>query len=216
MAEPIPPSEFAPRWLRWAQRVGAIAQNGLTYTEGPFDRERYTELQRLAAEMLAALDADGAAPERVLEQLAREDGYMTPKVDVRGAVFRGDELLLVKEREDGRWTLPGGWADVGESAAEAVVKEIREESGYETRAVKLLAAWDRERHPHPPLAWYSYKMVFHCELVGGAPAESIETSDVGFFREDEIPPLSLTRILPQQIARIFAHRRHPEWATEFD
>jgi ADP-ribose pyrophosphatase YjhB (NUDIX family) len=202
-------------WLAWARRVEAIAQNGLTYTEGPFDRQRYEELQEIAAGMLAALDG-GAPPERVLELLRAQDGYQTPKVDVRGAVFQDGKILLVREREDGRWTLPGGWADVGESPAEAVVKEIREESGYETRAVKLLAVWDRDRHGHPPLAWYTYKLVIRCELTGGAPVHSIETEGAEFFAEDGIPPLSLTRVVPSQIARLFAHLRDPGLPTDFD
>ncbi len=201
-------------WLEWTRRIQAIAQNGLTYTEGTFDRERYLELQKIAAEMMAALS--GAEPKQILKLMRREQGYLTPKVDVRGAVFHEGKLLLVKEREDGGWTLPGGWADVGDSPSEAVVKEIREESGYETRAVKLLAVWDRDRHGHPPLAWYVYKLAIRCELVGGEPRESLETVGVGFFGEHEIPGLSLTRVVPSQITRLFEHLRHPDLPTDFD
>lgn len=202
------------RWLAWAQRIQAIAQNGLTYTKGPFDRERYHELREIVAEMMGAYTE--SEPERILDLFAREEGYATPKVDVRGVVFRGNALLLVREREDGGWTLPGGWADTGCSPAEAVVKEIREESGYLTRATKLLAVYDRDRHGHPPLPWYVYKLLFRCELVGGEPAESIETAGAEFFREDAIPPLSLGRVTSAQITRLFEHLRHPEWPTEFD
>jgi ADP-ribose pyrophosphatase YjhB (NUDIX family) len=208
-------SDQAPmNWLEWTRRIQAIAQAGLTYTEGPFDRERYHALQRIAAEMLA--EHTGMDPVRSLGLFAGESGYPTPKVDVRGVVFRDDRLLLVREREDGLWTLPGGWADVGESPREAVEKEIREETGYHTRAVKLLAVWDRDRHGAPPLPWYVYKLAIRCELVGGEAADSIETEAAGFFAEDEIPPLSRGRIMPGQIARIFEHHRHPEWPTEFD
>jgi ADP-ribose pyrophosphatase YjhB (NUDIX family) len=203
-----------PQWLAWARRIQAIAQNGLTYTEGPFDRERYQELRAIAAAMMAAGSA--TEPERILNLFAQEEGYATPKVDVRGVVFRGDALLLVKERADGLWTLPGGWADVGQSPGEAVVKEIREESGYLTRAVKLLAVDDRDRHGHPPLAWYVYKLFIQCELLGGEPMESIETTGAEFFREDEIPALSVDRVVPSQITRIFRHHRDPGLATEFD
>lgn len=202
------------RWLHWTRRLQAIAQNGLTYTEGVFDRERYEELRAIAAEMIAA--GAGAEPERVEGWIAAEEGYATPKVDVRGVVFRDAKLLLVREKSDGLWTLPGGWADVGESPSEAVVKEIREESGYQARAVKLIAVYDRDRHGHPPLTWYVYKMFIHCELLGGEARHSIETDGVDFFAEDEIPPLSLGRVTPAQIRRMFEHLRQPDWPTEFD
>jgi ADP-ribose pyrophosphatase YjhB (NUDIX family) len=201
-------------WLDWIRRIQAIAQTGLTYTEGPFDRERYHALRAIAAEMLAA--QTGMDPLRALGLFAQETGYPTPKVDVRGVVFRDDALLLVRERADGLWTLPGGWADIGDSPGEAVVREIREETGYHTRAVKLLAVWDRDRHGSPPLPWYVYKLVIRCELSGGAAADSLETEAADFFREDAIPPLSLGRVTPAQITRIFEHYRHPEWPTEFD
>jgi ADP-ribose pyrophosphatase YjhB (NUDIX family) len=201
-------------WLEWIRSLQTIAQAGLTYTEGAYDRERYHALQQIAAEMLEAHSRLGAG--EALPLLQVEEGYATPKVDVRGAVFRDGKLLLVRERGDGLWTLPGGWADVGDSPGEAVVREIREESGYETRATKLLAVWDRDRHGHPPLVWYVYKLVILCDLVGGDAADSLETEGADFFAEDEIPPLSLGRITPAQIARVFEHHRHPEWPTEFD
>jgi len=152
----------------------------------------------------------------VVGLFATESGYATPKVDVRGVVFRDDAILLVQERRDGQWTLPGGWADVNDSPAEATEREIWEESGYRARAVKLLACWDRNKHGHPPYGYHIYKLFFQCELLGGEPTESTETADVGWFREDEIPPLSLPRVTPAQIARFFEHYRHPEWPTDFD
>jgi ADP-ribose pyrophosphatase YjhB (NUDIX family) len=115
-----------------------------------------------------------------------------------------------------RWTLPGGWADVGESPTEGVVREVREESGYEVRAVKLLALHDRGRHPHPPHTYAIYKLFFLCELLGGVPTASIETAGVGFFPEDDLPELSVGRVLPEQIRRFFEHLRHPHWPTDFD
>jgi ADP-ribose pyrophosphatase YjhB (NUDIX family) len=140
-------------------------------------------------------------------------------VDVRGVVFRADgKLLLVKERSDMRWTLPGGWCDVGETPAENVVKELFEESGFVTRALKLLAVYDNHRHPHEPRnPFQTYKLIFRCEIVGGVATAGVETAVVDFFAEDEIPPdLSRGRVTDQQIARVFAHYRHPEWPTEFD
>ena len=116
----------------------------------------------------------------VTELFAQQVGHATPKVDVRGAVFRDERLLLVRETTDGRWSLPGGWADVGESPAEAVVREIREESGFETQVCKLVALYDRNKHGHPPMLFHAYKAFFLCDLVGGRAATSHETSAVAF------------------------------------
>ena len=203
-----------PRWLDWATRLQAIAQTGLTFARDPYDVERYQELREIAAEMLAA--GTNAEIGYIRDLFAEQAGYATPKVDVRGAVFRDDAILLVRERSDGCWTLPGGWADVGDSPSTAVEREIAEESGYIARAVKLLAFYDRNRHGHPPYPFHAYKVFFLCELIGGAAQPSGETSEVGFFREDVLPELSLTRTVPAQIARLFEHYRHPEWPADFD
>ena len=203
-----------PIWLAWARRLQGIAQNGLTFAKDPFDRERYEQIRAIAAEIMA--QHSGSTVERVLEVFWEGSGYATPKLDVRGVVFRGEELLLVKERADRLWTLPGGWIDVGEAPSQAVVREVLEESGYRTRATKLLAVYDKLRHPHPPGLHHAYKLFIFCELLGGDAAVSAETEDVGFFGEDSIPPLSLSRVTPSQIQRMFEHRRHPGWPTEFD
>ncbi len=125
-----------PKWLEWAQKIQATAQNGLTYTENAFDIERYQYLQKLAAEIIT--NYTNVEQSYILDLFTQETGYATPKVDVRGAVFQENKILLVKERSDGCWTLPGGWADISESPSESVVKEILEESGYHTRATKLI------------------------------------------------------------------------------
>ncbi|NPV09710.1 MAG: NUDIX hydrolase [Anaerolineae bacterium] len=203
-----------PIWLEWAKRLQAIAQDALAYCANPFDRERFEQVRQIAVEIVSRY-AD-APEERVRELFAGEEGYATPKVDLRGVVFQDERILLVRERRDMRWTLPGGWADVGDSPSEGVEREVREESGYEVRAVKLLALYDRNKHPHPPHPQHIYKLFFLCQLLGGEPRESIETAGVGFFAEDELPELSLTRVLPEQIHRFFEHLRHPEWPTEFD
>lgn len=206
-----------PPWLTWAQRLAALSQTGLAYTKDPYDADRFRQIRRIAAEMLAA--GSGEPLEVVHGLLSGEEGYATPKVDVRGVVFKDDALLLVRERADGgRWTLPGGWADVLESPAECAVKEVREESGYETRAVKLLAVYDRSRHPHVPVYRnHLYKIFIQCELTGGAPADSVETSGAAFFREHELPgDLSISRVTPAQLHRFFEHLRHPELPADFD
>jgi len=201
-------------WLAWARRLQAIAQTGLAYEPHQYDRERYEQVREIAAQMMAEGSAGPIAPIRDL--FAAQAGYATPKLDLRGVVFKDGRILLVLEREDGGWTLPGGWADVGESPADGTVREVREESGYETRAVKLLAVYDRNRHGHPPIPFHAYKLFFRCELIGGAPAASNETAGVDWFAEDRLPPLSTSRVTASQIRRFFEHYRNPDWPAEFD
>jgi ADP-ribose pyrophosphatase YjhB (NUDIX family) len=200
--------------LEWARKVQAIAQNGLAFSRDPFDRHRYQELERLTAAMLSTeLDVPLATVHGFWEG---EHGYATPKVDVRGGVFRGAEVLLVRERSDGRWTLPGGWVDVNDAPAAAVAREIREESGYEARAVKLAALVDKNRHPHPPGVHHIYKLFFVCELVGGSPATSTETDAVEFFPVDALPDLSTGRVIAPQIGRLYRHHLDRSLPTDFD
>jgi len=203
-----------PTWLDWAQRLAAIAQSGITYSTNQYDIERYEALRDIAAEIMAAGSDSAVSPIRDL--LAGQTGYATPKVDLRAAVFRENRILLVQERSDGRWSLPGGWADVGESPADAVAREVREESGYEARAVKLLAVYDRNRHGHPPFPFHAYKLFFRCELIGGEPALSYEITAVDWFAEDRLPALSTIRVTAAQIHRSFEHYRNPHWPTDFD
>jgi len=204
-----------PHWLDWAQRLQALAQTGLTYCRDPFDTGRYEAIREIAAEIMAS-GAGLKDSSAVLDLFKGDVGYATPQVDVRAAVFEHERLLLVREREDGCWTLPGGWADIGSSPSLNAVREVREESGYESEVVKLAAVYDRDRHGHPPIPWYTYKFFFICRLTGGAPAQSNETDAVDFFDEDNMPQLSLTRVTPAQIRHMFDHLRHPEWPTSFD
>lgn len=199
--------------IEWARRIAALARTGLHYSSNHYDADRYKQLLNIACEMLAAASGeDEATIKRLLEA---DEGYVTPKVDVRGAVFRDGKVLLVREAADGLWSLPGGWADVGDAPSAAVEREIREESGYEARAVKLLAVEDRKRR-HPPSLHEVYKLAFLCELIGGAARPSEETSAVGWFAEDDLPPLSTARVTAGQIKRWFAHHRRPDLPTEFD
>lgn len=204
-----------PQWLEWARALQSLAQNGLTYSKNPFDIERFEQVRSIAAEILAA---HSELDSTILKELfTQESGYATPKVDVRGAVFRDNRVLLVQELLDqGRWTLPGGWADPTDSPSEAVVREIQEESGYEARAIKLAAVYDRNRRGHPVYYWSIYKMFFLCEITGGAPAKSIETGEVGFFTEDDLPELSIGRVTPEEIHMLFNHYRNRDLPTEFD
>jgi len=199
--------------MDWLKQIAALAKTGLYFVKDPYDKERYETLIELSAKLLASHTDDDA--ETLHSLLMGDDGYITPKVDVRGAVIRDDKILLVKEVSDGLWTLPGGWADVGDSPAQAVEREIREESGYEAKATKLMAVEDRKlRHPH--YVFDVYKMFFLCDLTGGEATTSIETTDVAWFAEDDLPPLSLGRVTAEQIKRWFVHYRQPDLPTSFD
>ncbi len=206
-----------PDWLTWTRELQAIAQTGLAFVRNPYDRERYETLRSLASRMMAAHTATPA--ERIEALFENETGYATPKVDVRGAVFdHRNRLLLVRELADGgRWTLPGGWADVNLTATENVVKEVREESGFDVRVRKLAAVWDRTRQGHSVSVFSCCKLFYVCDVVGGAAATGSETSEVGWFSEGELPDdLSLGRVLPHQLRRMFEHARNPLLPTEFD
>jgi ADP-ribose pyrophosphatase YjhB (NUDIX family) len=203
-----------PQWLLWSRRLQAIAQDGLTYTRDGYDLGRYEQLRELAAEMLAAHSTGTLQEARDL--LALESGPATPKVDVRAAVFREGRILLVKEPGDAGWSLPGGWADVGESPSEAAARETLEESGYKVRPVRLLAAYDRDRHGHPPILFHVYKLVYLCEILDEAPSSDIDTDGVRFFGEQELPELSVTRVTRAQIIRFFEQYRDPDRPADFD
>lgn len=198
-------------------KLAALAQDGLVYAADDYNRDRYQQLARLAADLLAAVSGRPAG-ELALE-LGRDSGYATPKIDVRGVVFDDQErVLLMQERTDGRWSLPGGWADPGDSPSAAVTREVLEETGYRTSVVKLIACWDRElQHNPPPLPVHVYKLFFMCRRDGAAqPPAALETLDVGWFGVDALPPLSLGRVNPRQIGRALAHHRDPLLPTEFD
>jgi ADP-ribose pyrophosphatase YjhB (NUDIX family) len=204
-----------PPWLSIAREVRALAQTGLAFTADGFDQQRYRRLQELAAQLLA--QGSSVEQEAILHLLRQEKGYATPKVDVRGAAFVADRILMVREISDGKWTLPGGWADVNQSAGECVVREIAEESGFTARAVKLAAVYDYQRSNHPLRHIDSiYKMFFICEITGGEACASDETSEVAFFTRGALPPLSTGRATAAQIDRMFQHREHMALATDFD
>ncbi len=207
-----------PSWLLWARELQAIAQTGLEFAKDPYDRERYIAVRAVAARIMAqSANADAAWVEKLF---AGQTGYATPKVDVRGAVFREDgRILMVREVADsGRWSLPGGWSEVNQSPSEAIVREVLEESGFTVSVRKLAAVYDRARHPHlPPRPFHVYKLFFVCDIVGGAAQTSSETSEVAFFAAEEIPSdLSIGRVLPYQITRMFEHARSNALATDFD
>lgn len=204
-----------PSWLKVGRELEAIAQTGLTFSKDAYDLQRFERIRELAAALMAQGAMDDA--QRIVGLFQQEWGYPTPKVDVRGAVIVEGRILMVREASDGRWALPGGWAEVNQSAAECVVREIAEETGYETRAIKLAAVWDRDRQGHhPPNPASIYKLFFICEFLGGEARKSIETTEIGFFSPDALPQLSTGRILAAQIHRMFEHLNDPSLPADFD
>jgi ADP-ribose pyrophosphatase YjhB (NUDIX family) len=189
-----PPS----KWIEWSRELRTIALTGLASTRGPFDRERYEQLLELTTEI--STNHSNVEHPTISLTFDATIGSETPKVDVRGVVFQGRRLLLVRERHDGLWSLPGGWADVNDSPSEAVEKEILEESGYIAKATRLLAILDQAKHPHrSPYPFRTYKFFIMCSLGGGTPQTGLEVSEVGFFGQNKIPPLSTFRVTREQI-----------------
>jgi ADP-ribose pyrophosphatase YjhB (NUDIX family) len=205
-------------WLTWARELQAIAQTGLAFTENVFDRLRYQAVRKLAARIMA--EHSDSDHHRIEALFTEQTGCATPKIDVRGAVFRNDgSILMVREIADGgRWTLPGGWADVNESPSVNVTREVREESGFEVTVRKLAAVYDRDKHGHmPPFPFHIYKLFFICDLIGGVGRPSVETGEIDFFTIESLPTdLSTGRVLRQQIVRMFEHARSPEMPADFD
>lgn len=199
------------RLVGLGQQIQALAQTGLTFTKDAYDIERYTQLRDIAAQLMASQIAPDSQAWLTLFQ--QQSGYATPKVDVRGIVLREGKILLARERDDKLWSLPGGWADVGDRPSQAISREIREETGLAVKVDRLLGVWDRNLHGHPPYPFHVYKMIFLCEECGGELGEQHDSLEVGFFDPRHLPPLSLTRIMPVEIQTCLtiAARRGPAY-----
>ena len=203
-----------PSWLIIGRELRAIAQIGLTFCRDPFDRQRFERIRELAASLIA--EGSGRSARHCSSTFAGETGYATPKVDVRAAAFSDGRVLLVREISDGAWTLPGGWADVNQSAAECVVARSRRGIRLPGPRVKLAAVYDYRKRNRPHHLDSIYKMFFICELIGGSARASIETSEASFFARDALPPLSVGRTTAAQIERMFQHAENPQLPTDFD
>jgi len=202
-----------------AQRLQAIAQAGIAYATTAYDLERYEEIRAISVDLLQELTDEPY--EKIMRVFASETGYQTPKVDVRAVMFReGNQVLLVKEKSDqDRWTLPGGWADIGYSPFEVAAKEAQEETGLHVRPLRLLALFDKRRHPHPPQPWYIYKAFIHCEIEGGELLqETTETAGARWFTPDELPTIKLStdRVTESQLTTLFGFAKNPELPTLCD
>ena len=203
-------------WLDLARRLHGIASTGLFFGASDYDKERYAEVGKIAESMLADL---ASVPITRIRELVPDyaQGYATPQIDVRGAVFRAGRILLVKEKTDGLWTLPGGYADVGLSAGENVVKEIWEEANVPAEVAKLFAVRHKAKHPYRGDARDFYKFYFLCEARGDAtPSPGPETDAAEYFDLDALPLLSRGRTIEADIVLAEAHRANPDLVTEFD
>lgn len=203
-----------PRWLAWAREIQAIAQTGAHFSENPYQRERYQRLMEIAAEMIAGNSDQEYV--QLVDLFSQQIGYATPKVDVRGAVFRDSRLLLVRERMDNGWTMPGGWADVGDIPSQAAEREVWEEAGFRVKARRVVGVYDANRVGSLAV-FHAFKIVFLCEIIDGEARPSLETSEVAFFDRKAIPaPLSGERTKLHHIRDAFYALDYPDSPTAFD
>lgn len=205
---------YEPQWLTWAKELQALAQTGLAYTKDVYDIERFNRIRDISVEILHTYTS---IEHQTIQQLfCDDDGYQTPKIDVRGAVFLDGRILLVKEKIDGCWSMPGGWADPHLSEAENVVKEVQEESGLKVKPNKLVAILDRKKH-HTSFSPYGiYKIFILCDLIEGTFKDNIETSASQFFELKELPKLSEGRVNRQQIEMCYWAWQDSGWDVIFD
>jgi ADP-ribose pyrophosphatase YjhB (NUDIX family) len=203
-----------PVWLDWAKKLNSIAQVGLTYSKNSYDLERYKQIQNISIDILNRYtDLD----RQIIHNLfANEVGYPTPKIDVRAAIFKYDKILMIREKIDGLWAIPGGWADVDTSLKENLLKEAKEEAGVDINPKRIIAVLDRRKHNEPPLPYGVYKIFVECDYISGSFKNNVETYESGFFTLDTLPPLSLGRNTKKQIEMCFAVRQKQVHETIFD
>jgi ADP-ribose pyrophosphatase YjhB (NUDIX family) len=203
----------SPQWLEWAREIFSLSQSGITYSGNEYDIERYKRLQEITAEIIQSQST--VSKETALDSFSMQAGYITPKVDVRGAVVHDGKILLIQERADGNWAMPGGWADLGNPPASVAEREVWEESGFRVKAEKVVAVIDANRI-EPMEFYHAYKLIFLCRLLDGAPRTSYETLAVDFFDPDHLPPLSFYRTNENMLKEVFAHIADPDRPTAFD
>ncbi|MBS4537649.1 NUDIX hydrolase [Clostridium sp. D2Q-11] len=202
------------QWLKWAKELQAISQAGIEYSKDKYDIERFQQIRDLSVEIIS--EYTEMEHHKVKDLFANESGYQTPKVDVRGAIFKGEEILLVKEKLDNKWSMPGGWADVGLSIKENVVKEAMEEAGAEINPRRIIAILDRQKHIKDDFPYSIYKVFVECDYIKGSHIGNIETSEARFFRTDNLPELSIGRNTKKQIDLCFKSRAKDVFETLFD
>lgn len=200
-------------WLKWAIEIQSIAQCGLTYAKDVYDIERYEQLRNISAEMLS-YKAD-IPVDKIKTLFCNEEGYQTPKLDTRAAIFKEGKILLVHEK-GGDWSLPGGWVDVLESIESNTIKEVREESGLEVTAKKIIAIQDRNKHNVPLYAYGICKVFVLCDIIGGTFVENIETTEIGYFSLNNLPTLAEEKTNREQIEMCFKAEKDEQWIVLFD
>jgi ADP-ribose pyrophosphatase YjhB (NUDIX family) len=200
--------------LEEIKKIKSIAEIGLQYASSGYELERYTELQHISYALLSKVS--GISIDELKVNLPASKDYPTAKVDIRGLLLKDDKVLLVKESADAKWSLPGGWADIGSTPKEVIIKEFKEETGIDVHVKSLLAVFDKRMHPHPPQSFYVYKMVFLCEQLSSAITKGFDVLDVGYFSVDDLPELSQDRILKQQIEFLYQRIKSGETESYFD
>ena len=201
-------------WLTIAKKINSIAQTGLAFTKDKFDCERYSELLDLSVQILNHITAIDS---KKLEFIFNRDiGYQTPKLGIRAVIFKDQKVLLVKEKMDGKWCLPGGYADPGLTPGEITIKEVKEESGYDVKPTRILGLIDYNKHQDRPFPFDIYNLFMECEIVGGAPAAGEETSEVGFFDLNQLPELSVRRVTKEQLLKMCELAMNKELKPVFD
>lgn len=201
------------KWLEWAIELQSLAQAGLTYGKDIYDKERYERIRGISAEIVS--NYTDMSIEKVKDLFCNEVGYQTPKLDTRAAIFEDGKILLVREN-NGKWSLPGGWVDVNVSVKENTIKEVKEESGLDISADKIIAVQDRAKHNLPVYAYGVCKVFVLCSVLGGQFVENIETTEFQYFSEFEIPELAEEKNNIEQIKMCFRAYRAENWETEFD
>lgn len=200
-------------WLKWAIEIQSIAQIGLTYTKDEYDKERYEQLRNIASEMLSY--KTDIPVDKVKNLFCNEQGYQTPKLDTRAAIFKDDKILLVHEK-NGFWSLPGGWVDILESIESNTIKEVKEEAGLDVVAKKVIAIQDRNKHNTPIYPYGVCKVFVECEVMGGEFVENIETVEIGYFSIDNLPKLAEEKCTPKQVEMCFEAKNNKNWQVYFD
>lgn len=202
------------KWLTWAKKIQAVSQAGLEYSNDKYDRERFQELRDLSCEIMS--EYTEVSYDKVKDLFCNESGYQTPKVDVRAAVFKDNKVLLVKESIDGKWSMPGGWAEYNLSVQENIVKECMEEAGAKVKPIKLISVLNRNWHVNKEYPYGVYKIFVLCELIDMEFKENLETLECGFFDLDNLPELSIGRITENQINICFKASTDKAYEVIFD
>ena len=202
------------KWLQWATQLQSIAQAGLAFSNDRYDLDRYEKIRNITIEILHEYtDIDH---NKIRDLFASETGYQTPKVDIRASVFKDDKLLMVREKIDGCWSLPGGWADVNTSVGESAVRECLEEAGAHVKPKRIIAIQLANKHNNPLFPYTIYKVFVECELIENNFTDNTETLDAGFYSLDALPALSTCRNTRSQIEMCFEAKKHKVFETIFD